>query len=49
MPLAQKLFYFLGPNPALLSICPAMAEDESQASVLFEDLGVYGSGFRVQG
>ncbi|CAE7518029.1 ppsC [Symbiodinium sp. CCMP2592] len=25
-----KLFYFLGPNPALLSVCPATAQDESQ-------------------
>ena len=30
----QKLFYFLGPSPAMLAICPLLAEDDSQACSL---------------
>ncbi|CAJ1442840.1 unnamed protein product, partial [Effrenium voratum] len=26
----HKLFYFLGPSPAMLALCPLMAEDDSQ-------------------
>ncbi|CAJ1349003.1 unnamed protein product [Effrenium voratum] len=28
--LRSKLFYFLGPSPAMLALCPLMAEDDSQ-------------------
>jgi len=29
----QKLFYFMGPSPAMLAICPLLAEDDSQAGL----------------